>query len=530
MTSSLSDGANTRVIQTGRTPNDSFTTSPWIWQRILVRIPFSRLQSFSCFDVVTNRHALSMFWLCPDITKFELIWDQSCGFPDFGPWPGLETLRMHFLGELSLCRYPSTIPSYDMLTALCVFEKTHSSWLCVHLQEADFPNLRVFSMQHATSLPPLMYQFIHRHPTLMEVNISLHPDNDDIAFSFSGLQKLIDGTGTWMRLKDPKEKENLDVIGWGHDAIPSDATFITFSAFAFARVPLHPEATQWQDPRGSPHPRYTATELALEVDSQDEWERMGFTVTRLHHFLETMSPRFPALEVLRLGYRTNYHDWHFAALMKHCAESLRQWPRLRKLAFCWGDLHNFTWRSWRRSFSFSLDSVEPPVNLPYAMLDDQPTNQVRWYPRLKEGEPYTLEHVRKIYGLSDAAFADVVRDVESVLGETLNLDEAMDDPRLLMRAWQAFCEDSHVAPMMRLLAKNCPTLEEIEWYPVGPFFVDYAVRWLWKVHRERNSTGVRMVNGELTYKGSLRGNAPHFEVLVGQELDSVIRDRQTVAY
>ena len=114
--------------------------------------------------------------------------------------------------------------------------------------------------------------------------------------------------------------------------------------------------------------------------------------------------------------------------------------------------------------------------------------------------------------------------------ETVDLDEALHDPHLLMRAWQAHCEDSYVAPMMRLLAKSCPTLEEIEWYPVGPFFVDHAVRWLWKVHRERDGVSVRAVSGELTYKGSLKGNAPPFEILVGQELDTVIKDRQSVVY
>lgn len=510
--------------------DESFNTSPCVWHRLRDRIPFTRLQSFSCYDVVTNRHALSMFWLCPDITQLELIWDQGCGFPDFGPWPGLETLRMHFLGEPTMCMYPSDIPSYDMLTTLSIFEKTHSSWFCTHMQQnVYFPKLRVFSLQLATGPPLAIYQFVHQHATLMEVNISLHPNNGDIKFSFSGLQKLIDGTGTWMP-KDAKDKESSDIIGWRPDTIPSDGAFITFSVFAFARVPLHPEATTWRDSRGSPHLRYTATELALEIDDQDEWEEMGFTVIRLHHFLATMSPRFPALQVLRLGYHTNYQDWYFAGLMKDCAGALRAWPHLRKLAFCWGDLHNFTWRSWRRSFSFSFDSVEPPVNLPYAMEDDESINLHRWYPQLREGEPYTLEHVRKIYGLSDAAFVDVVRDVESMLAETLDLDKAVDDPRLLMRAWQVFCEKDFVAPMMRLLAKNCPTLEEIEWYPVGPFFVDYAVRWLWRVHRQRNGTDVRMVNGELTYKGSLKGNAPHFEVLVGQELDTLLKDHQCVPY
>lgn len=422
--------------------------------------------------------------------------------------------------------YPSAIPCYDMLTTLSVCEETHSSWLCAHMKGTHFPKLRVLTLQHATSSPLSIYQFVHRHPTLMEVNVSLHPINGDLTLSFSGLEKLIDGTGTWTSPKDAQG----DAIGWPFDTVPSDGIFITFSAFAFVRAPLHSEATHWADPHGSPRPRYTATALALDIDEQEEWESLGFVKTQLHDFLGTMSPRFPALEVLRLGYRSDYTDWHFAGLMASCAAGLRHWPRLRRLAFCWGDLHRFTWRAWRRAFSFTLDSVEPPVNLPYAMTDDEPDNLHRWYPRLREGEPYTLEHVRRIYGLSDDSFAEVVRDVEAALGETVDLDEAMHDPHLLMRAWQAFCEDDYVAPMMRLLAKSCPTLEQIEWYPVGPFFVDHAVRWLWKVHRERDGVGVRAVSGELTYKGSLKGNAPPFEILVGQELDTVIKDRHSVVY
>ena len=199
-----------------------------------------------------------------------------------------------------MCTYPSVIPCYDMLTTLSVFEDRHSSWLCVHLKECYFPKLRVFTMQHATSAPLLLYQFVHRHPTLMEVNISLHPNDQECSLWLPGLEKLIDGTGTW-RSKDAQDSEAADVIGWPYDTTPSDRTFILFTAFAFARVPLHPDATQWRDPHGSPHPRYMATELALDVDAQDEWESMGFTPTRMHGFLATMSPRFPALEVLRLG-------------------------------------------------------------------------------------------------------------------------------------------------------------------------------------------------------------------------------------
>ncbi|KZT68999.1 hypothetical protein DAEQUDRAFT_727175 [Daedalea quercina L-15889] len=522
-----------RTIQIGRMTDKSlaheyFDLPGAISPRCL---PFSKLQSFSCWSAVTNSYILSSFRLCPEVKTFNLIWDQQQGFPNFSPWQRLETLRLHFIGDpCQTCMYPATIPSYDTLTTLSILEEAHSSWLCSHLREATFPKLRVLSVLQAACPPHLMYNFIHRHPTLLEVNISLHPDCDDFAFGFDGLLKLIDGTGTWTDPTDPKGKRSADIIGWAFDddSLPM-GTPITFLAFAFARVPLYPQATEWHEPVGSPRPRYAATALALEVDSQDEWEDMGFRIVRLHDFLATMAPRLPRLEVLRLGYHTDYKDWNFTGLMRSCAESLKKWSHLRKLAFCWGDLVRFKWCGGSTSPS-PLWQVEPPVNLPYTMQDHEFVNLDEHYPKLKEGTPFTLEHIRMIYEFSDIDIAEGIKSIQEVLNKPVNPDEAIGDPHLAMLAWQEPCERKFVAPMMRLFAENCPTLEEIEWYPVGPFFVDHAVRWLWTVHRERTGKGVRAVTGELNYLGCPKGDAPEFDVLVGQELDLAVKDRKSSIY
>ncbi|KAH9934798.1 uncharacterized protein B0H18DRAFT_978343 [Fomitopsis serialis] len=504
-------------------------SEPFEWEELCRSLPFHRLQSFSCWDVMADQHILSLLWSCPDITVLELIWDQMRGLPDFRPWPRLAKLRLHFADSNppSSCVYPSTFPSYDMLTTLMVFEEGHSSWLCAHIQEATFPRLRVISLQHTTIVPQAIYQFIHRHPTLLEVNVSMY-DYYNTALVFEGLLKLIDGTGNWGDPNDPSNEGAVDIIDCDPDGIPPSETFITFTTFAFSRVPLAPLATEWRDWNGSAEPRYTVTTLAMEIKGQDEWEYEGFHVTRLHGFLENMAPRFPKLEVLRLGYHTDYTDWSFCGFMEACAASLKQWPKLRKLAFCWGDLRQFVWRAGQQMHR--LGQVEPPVNLPYALMNEQLDNIHSRYLGLEEGFPYTLEHIRLIYGLGDDEVAKLIEDIADVLNESVYLDEAMDDPHLVMRAWQGFCERQYVEPMMRAWARCCPMLEEIEWYPVGPFYVDYPVRWMWKVYRERDGRDVRRMTGELTYKGCPRGNAPPFEVLVGQELDNVIRQQSTVSY
>ncbi|TFY63970.1 hypothetical protein EVJ58_g2927 [Rhodofomes roseus] len=518
-----------RTIQIGRLTDTFYVSQANMWKDLAFCLPFRRLRSFSCWDVRADVHALALFWLCPDMTTFELVWDQKQGLPDFRRWPLLTTLRLHFTKTLSSEWYPSVFPPYEMLTTLMVFEEKHSHWLCGHMQKVTFPRLRVLNLELASSHPRTLYQFIHRHPTLMEVNISLAFLLDDNVPIFAGLLKLIDGTGNWGNPNDSGTSNGaVDIVDPHRDHVPHDGAFITFRTFAFTRVPLSPRATEWRDSSGSAEPRYAATGLAIEVEDQDDYEQGGHKIARFHDFMDDMAPLFPQLEVLRLGYRTDYWHWSFCDLMQSCAASLRKWPRLRKLSFCCGDMDRLRWRAGDPMHF--LGQVEPPVYVPYMVSVDGMDDLFARHHKIEEGAPFSLEQLRLLHELADAEVAQFIEDIQDVLNETVNPDEVMHDPHLPMRVWQTFCERQYVAPAMRALAEACPTLEEIEWYLVGPYFVEHAVRWLWKVYRERDGKGVRRVTGELTYRGSPRGDAQSFDCLLGQELDHHERQRCTVAY
>ena len=259
----------------------------------------------------------------------------------FGYWPELHTLRLEFLHKERRLQSPLKIPAYAQLTTLAVSDNIGSEWLDDHLQRALFPCLRVLNLQHLVSPPWLVYQFIHRHPTLLEVNVG-YDNSTDHWFAWDRLVKLIDGTGTWGPTSPRAPDPHFDDPEFFTDGIPDllTETYTVSKAFAFSRVPLYPEATQWNQPSGSPQPRYSATGLAVYVVDQCFWEDGGIEVMRFHQFMEQMHHVFPRMEELRLAYGTPYIDGSFQEIMQSCAESLRNWVHLRKLTFSWGTLQD----------------------------------------------------------------------------------------------------------------------------------------------------------------------------------------------
>lgn len=251
------------------------------------------------------------------LKELALAWFIEERPPDLAPFPELETLRLYIrcpaAHNLSVIYYSPECTVYRNLTTLHIRDNNFADWLSYRLDRFAFPALRVLHLQNIATPVSWIYAFIHRHPTLRDVNFSLHPDVHEL-LSLDALIKLIDGTGTWGQLvqgEDAGERDHglpdeLNVKGhvdkvfldWRSEA-SRDHPLTIFTAFAFSRVHLFPDATKWDQPVGSPEPRYAATELALSIIENKGFE-FHFCVITIQQFLERMPERFPLLETLRL--------------------------------------------------------------------------------------------------------------------------------------------------------------------------------------------------------------------------------------
>lgn len=490
--------------------------------------PFPHLKSFSCWQANLTTEHLACLHGSPHLATLNILLAEVLEPVYFGHWPALRTLRLEFLNKLRRLQAPLRFPAYAHLTTLAVNDHVGSEWLDNHLRRAQFPRLRVLNLQDLVSPPWLVYQFIHRHPTLLEVNIG-YDQSTNHWFAWDRLVKLIDGTGTWGPTSPAAPDPSFDDPEFFRDGIPDlqTETYTVSIRFAFSRTPLYPEATQWDQLSGSPQPRYTATGLAMYIVDQCFWEDHGIEVMRFHQFMEQMHQVFPKMEELRLAYGTPYISGSFEEVMQSCAESLRNWSHLRKLTFSWGTLQDeeypfpshdtFQWHRGPRCAPQILDRVHPPIHIRRDCFEDGP---FPWDPREwpHSGEPYTarelipafqLDTLQDVWEVQEAIRAACDHDV--VEGELINTRG------LPLQAWRARHEPL-VAKMMRQAAANCPTLETIAWYPVGDVIWSAPARWLWKVHREKNSRTIRMLTNEFAHEDCPQGLPPALFILIGQEV------------
>lgn len=492
------------------------------------KFPCPNLESFSCWQACFGVEHISCLRGSPLLANLNLLTYEGLDPVYFGPWPELRTLRLEFYRKLRRLQSPLKFPAYAHLTTLAVNDHVGSEWLDGHLRRAHFPCLRVLNLRSLVSPPWLVYQFIHRHPTLLEVNIG-YDESTNHWFAWDRLVKLIDGTGSWGPTSPADPDPSFDDPEFFRDGIPDllTETYTVSSSFAFSRVPLYPEATQWNQPSGSPQPRYTATGLALYIVDQCFWEDHGIEVMRFHQFMAQMHRVFPRMEELRLAYDTPYTDGSFEGVMRSCAASVRNWTHLRKLTFSWGTLQDeecafpahdtFRWREGPSCDPMILDRVHPPIHVRRDCFEDGP---FPWNPREWPctGKPYTA---RELIPAFDLSTLEEVREVQEAIRAVCDpdMDEGtlMDTRGLPLQVWRARHEPL-VAKTMRQLAENCPTLETIAWYPVGDTIWCAPARWLWKVHREKDSSAIRLLTNEFAYDNCPQGDPPALYILIGQEL------------
>ena len=89
-----------------------------------------------------------------------------------------------------------------------------------------------------------------------------------------------------------------------------------------------------------------------------------------------------------------------------------------------------------------------------------------------------------------------------------------------MRSWEAL-HCGQVKQAISFFFKNCPTLEEVEWYPLKvkdststkDFDLESASVWRWKLRRGHESSPLK-ITGTLLYGGTSRLKFPFFEILL----------------
>lgn len=285
---------------------------------IWLDVPFVNLLHFELTDQLLGGTIESTLRSC---SRLESIFIRHF---DTDLWPeemlfhkNLKTVRL-FITEAQVSRSTIQIElrplTYSSITTLALYNHayhrfTSSATIDSCLQNCQFPNLRAVTLEGVHSDITDVFQFIHRHAKLLEVNVltsaQIRPE---------AVLKLIDGTGTWkapsgthlhspicdiyveddnaFRLYPP----NIVTPAWGN---------LLCNDFAFVRIPLSPESTSWQLPVGSPQPRYTCTSLAFEElvvapDNMDQ-ELDHCNILEFLLMLPNHVPRVEEFRVVALG-------------------------------------------------------------------------------------------------------------------------------------------------------------------------------------------------------------------------------------
>ncbi|EKM48716.1 uncharacterized protein PHACADRAFT_202488, partial [Phanerochaete carnosa HHB-10118-sp] len=324
----------------------------WDW------FQWPNLVSFECVDAVTtpgyNFEALSAS--SSGLRNLVLLWRCNLLFPEIGPFPKLKTLRLFMVDvdRNGTLRPSPPIGTYGSLRTLAIHELYSFEAIERCCRGLSFPNLRVLKLTYVEGQPSIIYDFVQRHSTLLEVNICFSNTWDEASpLRLEALLKLIDGTGTWVRPSEgsrlPVDQPSLkDVDAQSPTRPPSwKESYGVFYEFAFSRRPLSPEASRWRSSTGSPHARFKCTAFAVNwiwpgvneaAHAQPRTEHVltdpvEFVCNPPHfqdHFWSDVQQLRLASELMR-NREIDYHG-----IMRLIAESLSlKWPRLRCLAVYW---------------------------------------------------------------------------------------------------------------------------------------------------------------------------------------------------
>lgn len=211
---------------------------------------FQNMLEFECMSWPYNQYIRNMLSYSSNTLHSISIegsyrWKPALDIPNSRAFPALQTLRLN--GPLSRSR-PLDTSSFSTLTSLSIYWLGALAWR--NLKGGTFPVLRVLSLLQPDATPRSLCLFIHKHPTLLEVNVTSRAEH---RMRLEDVTKLIAGTGQWQELDD---LEVVDENSHSWQDIPMDS-------FAFSRTPIESE-----DSFG---PSFYATAVALESNAPLVW-------------------------------------------------------------------------------------------------------------------------------------------------------------------------------------------------------------------------------------------------------------------
>ena len=178
------------------------------------------------------------------------------------------------------------------------------------------------------------------------------------------------------------------------------------------------------------------------------------------------------------------------------------WRLLKKVSLCFlADENDCIW-AWH-----DLPLIEPAI-WDYGLPPSE-----RW----PSYEMYrNLECLRKDHLIDDAEKLQVIESAQHSIDMGQDLSEP--DRAYLMGLWQMKNEPQLTNFMRHIASKYSPSLDEVNWYPVGEGAKPRTL-WRWKFEREIRDgvSKVKRVHNYLTWKGCAQGDPDPMVALVGQE-------------
>ena len=288
--------------------------------------PFPNLVSYE--SIGATSYIADLRKLLPareSLKKIHIIWEDQ-GLKDlFIPlilFSKLEQLRLYLRNQRwkgpdeTETEWHLPIDCTTTLTHLTLYDLEHSYSAHVNglLRNLHFPNLRMFSLQDTAQDAHQVFDFVNRHPSILEFNVSFTYDEVRLRC----IPKLIDGTGTWKMPSTPEELakysgsinnllvdqptlEDVENVP-PEDCRPPDdidTGAMYCRSFAFCRRPL-PGVTTRSSSAGSRQPRYEATALAFCITRQEDLWGEPYVIRDLAVVLYILYRFFPRLEQLRI--------------------------------------------------------------------------------------------------------------------------------------------------------------------------------------------------------------------------------------
>ncbi len=532
------------------------TTSP----HSFAQFPFQDIFSFEFTKEYSPAHLIHSLKFFTRLDSVAIRCDDACeSWTDYVSIPGLKEARVLITRDanaLPTTSFPLPLPdvSSHSLTTLALYNhgrQKEVSRLIEHcIQHCQFPKLCSLTVEGWESHCATLFQFIHAHPTLMEVNVltrrAVRPES---------LLKLVDGTGTWMlptRATGARRVCQIEYHDYDRqdpfppDFIPPDDRneVILCSDFAFVREPVSLGSTRWRSPAGSQQRRYKCKSLAINrLRTFTIFSRRPLEPLDLTAFMEAISNHSPELEELRLSHAGRC-DMSFGALMvssdvvSSCHDQVltqsvfqnglaagleNDESKIKKLAVhssalerYWDEDDTAYFQDDRPNNWVMLDSAHPPYGVHLHGVQRQLFSLDDLIGDKEDMDDEIETHLARVF------FA--VRNFLS-LGPDAQVDQ--EDKTLLMRVWGAKHKE-RVGQYVTALGDSLPLLEAFDWYVMSeeltkvpsasePSYM--ALLWHWEFERDGEGW-VTSVSGMLSYvDGPCSDYPPKFYILVGQELE-----------